>query len=115
MDEKHSLLKSLADKLIDWDKELDSLKNRTSEMTEEQKEHFNKLTDDVKQQAQQLKEKMEEYRKKSPDELKKEGEQFMRTTSGKIADGLKTLATFFESKSSTGAGENKPPEPPASS
>lgn len=108
--EQQSLLQSLAKKLVDWDKELDSLKNRASDLTDEKKSHLNKMADDLKAQAGNLKAKVDEYTHKSPDEFKKEGEEFLRSTSGKIADGLKHLATFFENRS---AAPSKPPTLPA--
>ena len=96
------LLKSLADKITEWDGELNQLRGRAGEVAAAKKEQFQKLSDEVRQQADQLKGKLAEYRGKSPDELKAEGEQLLRTASGKVADGLKSLSAFFEGKAQGG-------------
>lgn len=108
--EQQSLLQSLAQKLVDWDRELDAMKNRASDLTDEKKSQLNKMADDLKAQAGNLKTRVDEYARKSPDEFKKEGEELLRSTSGKIADGLKHLATFFESRAaSSSSGTSQPP------
>lgn len=93
-----TFLKSLSDKLATWDTELSQLKGRAGEMAGDKKEQFQKISEEVKQSAAELKGKLDEYRGKSPEELKADAEELLRGASGKVADGLKKLSAFFESK-----------------
>ncbi len=103
-----SVLKTLSDKIAQLDVELNALRGRAGEVAAAKKEQFQKLSEEVRAQADQLKSKLAEYRGKSPDELKAEGEQLLRNASGKVADGLKTLSAFFESKAQGGGPKSGP-------
>jgi len=110
MAEESTFLKSLADKLTDWDKDLAKFMGRASEVAGDKKDQFDKVANDVKQQAAQLKGKVDEYRGKSKEEIKSDAEDFMRQTSGKIAEGLRMLSDFFEAKASGGSAASGQPE-----
>ncbi len=102
MSEGNTFLKGLAEKLTEWDSELEQLKGKASQVAGDRKAQFEQIAQDVKTQAGQLKGKVDEYRGKSPDELKAEAEELMRGASGKIAEGLRSLSEFFENKAQGG-------------
>ncbi|MBL8020381.1 MAG: hypothetical protein JNM27_11995 [Leptospirales bacterium] len=93
-----SVLKKLSEKLAEWDGELASLKAKASSSAGEQKQNFDRLSADLATQTAQIKAKIEELKNKSPDEIKAQADDLLRSASGKISDGLKNLAAFFESK-----------------
>lgn len=93
-----SILKKLSEKLVEWDQELNGLKGKASSAAGEQKAQFDRLYQDIQLQANQIKTKLDELKGKNPDEIKAQAEDLLRTASGKIGEGLKSLGSFFESK-----------------
>lgn len=93
-----SILKKLSEKLVEWDRELDTLKAKAASTAGDQKAQFERLSADVQAQTAQVRAKIEELKNKSPDEIKAQAEDVLRLASGKISEGLQGLAHFFDAK-----------------
>lgn len=93
-----SILKKLSDKLVEWDKELDTLKAKAASTAGDQKVQFERMSADIQTQTAQVRAKIDELKNKSPDEIKAQAEDLLRIASGKISEGLQGLAQFFDSK-----------------
>jgi len=83
---------------MEWDQQLASLKQQATSSAGAQKQNIDKLSADLSAQTAALKAKIDELKNKSPDEIKAQAEELLRATSGKIGEGLKNLAAFFDSK-----------------
>ena len=93
-----SVLKKLSEKLAEWDQELAKLRQQATSSAGEQKANFDKIAQELTAQTAQIKAKIDEMKNKNPDEIKAQAEDLLRTASGKVSEGLKNLAGFFESK-----------------
>lgn len=72
--EKKSYMQKLADKIVEWDKKLDELKEQGGEAASVMKEDYAKLTEDLKAKKKEAEIKLKELREVSGEgweELKK--------------------------------------------
>ncbi|MCB1323998.1 MAG: hypothetical protein KDK35_02165 [Leptospiraceae bacterium] len=100
---ENSILSKLADRLKEWDGELDQLRKKAESATAENKQKFEQMAEEVRQQTAAVRAKVEEYRHKSADEIKAEVQteldELLKKTSGRISEGLTKLSRFFEERS----------------